>query len=102
VSALAKRSSRTVKYCAPWSKLPKDELRVLMRPPALWLFSNTVTWWPACTRVRAQAMPAMPAPMTAKCLALGFDADFDVDLGGDAEGREGLEGREVVEAEAKG
>ena len=27
--------------------------------------SNTVTRWPACTSVRAQAMPAMPAPTTA-------------------------------------
>jgi hypothetical protein len=56
-----------VKYWAPWSKLPKGELRVAMRPPGETVFSNTVTLWPACTRVRAQAMPAMPAPITAKC-----------------------------------
>ena len=36
-----------------------------MRPPAAWLFSKTVTRWPACASVRAQAMPAMPAPITA-------------------------------------
>ena len=42
--ACAKRASRTVKYCVPWSKLPKGVLRVLMRPPTPRLFSKTVTW----------------------------------------------------------
>ena len=63
--AFSKRASRTVKYCVPWSKPPNSLLRVAMRPPAPLLFSNTVTLCPICTRVRAQAMPAMPAPMTA-------------------------------------
>ncbi len=36
-------------------------------------------------------MPAIPAPMTAKCLALGFAMDFDADFEEDAEGREGRE-----------
>ena len=73
-SACLKRASRTVKYCAPWSNVPKALSRVAMRPPTPRLFSNTVTWCPACTRVRAQAMPARPAPMTAKCLALNLDS----------------------------
>ena len=63
--AFSNRASRTVKYCAPWSKPPNSVFLVDMRPPAPRLFSNTVTWWPACAKVRAQAMPAMPAPMTA-------------------------------------
>ena len=66
-SASAKRGSRTVKYCAPWSKLPKALSRVAIRPATPALFSNTVTRWPACSSVRAQVIPAMPAPMTAKC-----------------------------------
>jgi hypothetical protein len=52
-------------------------------------------------------MPAIPAPMTAKCLALGLLAGFDVDLG-EAAGLEdlldledGLDGLEAEEA-AKG
>ncbi len=40
-------------------------VRVAMRPLTPRLFSNTVTLWPACARVRAQVMPAMPAPTTA-------------------------------------
>ncbi len=63
--AVAKRLSRTVKYCVPWSKPPNSVRRVAMRPPRLWLFSNSVTRCPACSRVRAQATPAMPAPTTA-------------------------------------
>ncbi|MNY54139.1 hypothetical protein D3C86_1899720 [compost metagenome] len=39
---------------------------VAVRPPACEDFSNTMTRCPACTSVRAQAMPAMPAPMMAK------------------------------------
>jgi hypothetical protein len=39
-SARAKRGSRTVKYCAPLSKLPKAVSMLAMRPPA------------ACSRVR--------------------------------------------------
>src|SRR5574343_694404 len=65
--ASSKRGSRTVKYCVPWSKLPKGLRRVAMRPPSPRLFSNRVTWWPAWRRVRAQAMPAMPTPMMAMC-----------------------------------
>ena len=68
--ACTKRGSRTVKYCVPWSNVPNAVLRVAMRPPTPRLFSNTVTSWPACTRVRAQVMPAMPAPMTAIFLDL--------------------------------
>jgi hypothetical protein len=59
------RGSRTVKYCTPVSKVPNGESTLAMRPPAAALFSNTVTSWPACARVRAQARPAMPAPTTA-------------------------------------
>ena len=73
-TARAKRGSRTVKYCAPASKLPNGVSMVAVRPPAWADFSNTVTRCPACTRVRAQAMPAMPAPMMAKwrgCLSGG-------------------------------
>ena len=40
---------------------------VAVRPPAWEDFSNTVTRCPACRSVRAQVMPAMPAPMMAKC-----------------------------------
>jgi hypothetical protein len=65
VNAFSNRVSRTVKYCAPWSKLPNSVFLVDILPPAPRLFSNTVTLWPACAKVRAQAMPAMPAPMTA-------------------------------------
>jgi hypothetical protein len=36
-------------------------------------------------------MPAMPAPMTAKCLKLDFAMDFGADFEEDAEGREGRE-----------
>src|SRR3989344_2642710 len=64
--ARAKRGSRTVKYWAPASKLPKGVSMVAVRPPAWEDFSNTVTRCPACTRVRAQAIPAMPAQMMAK------------------------------------
>ena len=69
--ALAKRASRTVKYCAPWSNVPNALLRVAMRPPKPALFSSTVTLCPACASVRAQVMPAMPAPITAKFLESG-------------------------------
>ena len=65
--ARAKRASRTVKYWAPASKLPYGVSMVAVRPPACDDFSNTVTRCPACTSVRAQVMPAMPAPMMAKC-----------------------------------
>ena len=43
-----------MKYWAPVSKVPNGLLRVAMRPPTVWLFSNTVTLCPACTKVRAQ------------------------------------------------
>ena len=79
--AFSNRASRTVKYCAPWSKSPNSVLFVDMRPPAPRLFSNTVTVCPACAKVRAQAMPAMPAPITAMWRdgAGGFEgADFFV------------------------
>ena len=72
-SAFSNRASRTVKYCAPWSKPPNSLLRVDIRPPASRLFSNTVTWCPAWASVRAQAIPAMPAPITAMCLAGACD-----------------------------
>lgn len=75
-STRLKRGSRTVKYCAPLSKLPKGVASLAMRPPGSAPRSNTVTRWPACTNVRAQATPAMPAPMTAKCLAADADAGF--------------------------
>ena len=65
-STRAKRGSRTVKYWAPLSKRPKGVTSLAMRPPTPAPRSNTVTRWPACTRVRAQATPAMPAPTTAK------------------------------------
>ena len=65
-SARAKRGSRTVKYWAPASKRPNGESRLAMRPPGAGALSKTVRLWPACARVRAQAMPAMPAPITAK------------------------------------
>jgi len=55
-----------VKYWAPLSKRPKAVSTLAMRPPGASLRSNSVTLWPACTSVRAQATPAMPAPMTAK------------------------------------
>ena len=77
--ASAKRSSRTVKYCAPVSKLPWGVLRVLVRPPTWLDFSSTVTRWPACTSVRAQAMPASPAPTMAKWRGPGPAAAAVVD-----------------------
>ncbi|GAO22969.1 hypothetical protein ALISP_2789 [Alicycliphilus sp. B1] len=61
-----KRASRTVKYCAPVSKLPKGEASAAVRPPLWGALSNTVTAWPAWASVRAQAIPAMPAPTMAK------------------------------------
>ena len=64
--ASAKRLSRTVKYWAPVSKPPCGVLRVVVRPPTWLYFSSTVTLCPACTSVRAQTMPASPAPTTAK------------------------------------
>ena len=66
--ASTKRGSRTVKYCAPWSKVPNGLLRVDMRPPTPWLFSKIVTLLPACTRVRAQVMAARPPPTMAMFL----------------------------------
>ena len=85
-SALANRASRTVKYWVPWSKLPNSVRRVAMRPPVPRLFSNTETRWPACINVRAQAMPAMPAPTTAmwRCEVAVTSADREEgrDLGG--------------------
>ena len=69
-SAWTKRGSRAVKYCVPWSKLPNGVPCVAMRPPTVAAFSNTVTRLPACTSVRAQAMPAMPEPTMAMWGAL--------------------------------
>ncbi len=42
-------------------------------------------------------MPAMPAPMTAKCLALVLLTGFDADLEGETEGRGGREEDEAAE-----
>jgi hypothetical protein len=74
----------------PWSKPPNSLLRVAMRPPAPVLFSNTVTSRPACISVRAQAMPAIPAPTTAifrigRLVFLAADAEEDEE---DEEGEE--------------
>ena len=66
-TAAMKAGSRAVKYCAPWSKLPKALVRVDMRPPRPRLFSNKVTLCPAWRKVRAQVTPAMPTPMMAMC-----------------------------------
>ncbi|MDT4834635.1 hypothetical protein FQZ97_682790 [compost metagenome] len=65
-STCAKRGSRTVKYWAPLSKRPKAVSMLAIRPPGVASRSNTVTRCPACISVRAQATPAMPAPITAK------------------------------------
>ncbi|MOA15831.1 hypothetical protein D3C78_1360130 [compost metagenome] len=43
-STCSKRGSRTVKYCAPESKLPWDVVCEAMRPPTSAACSNTVTW----------------------------------------------------------
>ena len=61
----AKRSSFTVKYCAPWSKRSSPSCRVDRRPPAARPLSKSVTTWPASLSARAAAAPATPAPMTA-------------------------------------
>ena len=66
--AWAKRGSRTVKYWAPWSKVPNGLRRVDIRPPTPLLFSNKVTRCPACTSVRAQLIAASPAPTMAMFL----------------------------------
>jgi hypothetical protein len=42
----------------------------------------------------------MPAPITAKCLALGLLTGFDVDFEGETERREGLDDGDSEEAEA--
>jgi hypothetical protein len=77
-STRSRRGSRTVKYCAPASKLPKGLSTLRVRPPGSGCCSNTLTWCPACTRVRAQAMPATPRTHNgdvARCLGKAFAAD---------------------------
>ena len=62
-----KRSSRTVKYWAPWSKRVSrsSTRRVDIRPPGPRPLSKTVTGMRWSRSVRAQNRPLRPAPMTA-------------------------------------
>ena len=65
--------SRAVKYCAPWSAVTSPigvcQRRVDIRPPAPRPLSNSSTVWPADESTSAQARPATPAPIMAKCTA---------------------------------
>ena len=42
-------------------------------------------------------MPAIPAPMMAKCLVIGLEVGFDADFWGREEGRAGREEDELPE-----
>jgi hypothetical protein len=55
----------TVSALRPSVKAAKGLSTLRVRPPGSGCCSNTLTWCPACTRVRAQAMPATPAPTMA-------------------------------------